>query len=94
MAAEQCEHIIFDKTEGVNRRCRHPGTYHTGGKFVCATHDPRSDAESENRWRDLRAKDRRLRQDFRKHGVSHREIIEGIVDRALTMLRATQSKEG
>ena len=90
MVGEQCEHIIFDKTDGVNRQCRHPGTYHTGGKFVCATHDPRSAAESENRWRDIRSRDRRLRQDFRKHSVSNREIIEGIVDRAFSMLRSAE----
>ena len=90
---QRCEHIIFVKAEGVSRTCRHPGRYHTGGKFVCGTHDPRAEAEIENRRRDRRAKEKVLSKTFRKHSVSNREIIDGIIDRALTMLRSAERTE-
>ena len=83
----QCEKMIWVESEDCERQCRHPGSHDVGRKWYCTVHDPSADAGRMNYNYDRRKKDEKLYGDLRKHSVSDREILNGIVDRALAMLR-------
>ena len=84
-----CEATVYDRIYG-NRPCKHRGSSDIDGRWYCRRHDPRSEAMSDDGRRDREEADIMTVLAFERHNVTNREIRNGILDRALTMLRASE----
>jgi len=87
-----CEAMIFVKSEGLERQCKSRGQNDIGGKWYCTKHDPTADAYTMNRWHDTRKREKKIFWDLSKHDVTDEQIADGILDRALTMLRESETQ--
>ena len=86
-----CEATIYDRIDG-NRPCKNRGQHDIGGKWYCTKHDPTADADTMNRFHDTRKREKKIYLDLYKHDVTDKEIADGILDRALTMLRESETQ--